>query len=156
MIKGSARIFVAFAAGVIFGFGLCLSGMLNPARVRGFLDIAGHFDPSLAFVLAGAVTVSRAGYLISRRLRRPLFDSMFNLPVKQDIDLPLIAGASIFGVGWDLNGLCSAPAIASLALGLVPSYVFIATLLAGLFIHDIWPQRRQLHAKRNLDADADA
>jgi hypothetical protein len=76
MTQGSARIFAAFAAGVIFGFGLCLSGMLDPARVRGFLDIAGHFDPSLAFVLAGAVTVSRAGYLISRRLRHPLFDSI--------------------------------------------------------------------------------
>jgi uncharacterized protein len=108
---------VALASGVIFGFGLSLSGMLDPARVRGFLDIAGQFDPSLAFVLAGAVAVSSAGYLISRRLRHPLLDSMFHLPVKQDIDLALVAGAAIFGVGRGMSGLCPGPAIASLALG---------------------------------------
>ena len=78
MIDVVARAFVALLAGAIFGFGLSLSGMLDPARVRGFLDIAGHFDPSLAFVLAGAVAVSSAGCLISRRLRHPLFDSMFH------------------------------------------------------------------------------
>lgn len=83
MLNVAARIFVAaLASGVIFGFGLSLTGMLDPARVRRFLDIAGQFDPSLAFVLAGAVAVSSAGYLISRRLRHPLLDSMFHLPVK--------------------------------------------------------------------------
>ena len=121
MLNVAARIFVALASGVIFGFGLSLSGMLDPARVRRFLDIAGQFDPSLAFVLAGAVAVSSAGYLISRRLRHPLLDSMFHLPLKQDIDLALVAGAAIFGVGW--SGLCQGPAIASL---LVPSCVFTA------------------------------
>jgi uncharacterized protein len=88
MMNTLARIFVALAAGVIFGFGLSLSGMLDPARVRGFLDIAGNFDPSLAFVLAGAVTVCGAGTLISRRVRQPLLDSNFHLPVKQDVDVP--------------------------------------------------------------------
>jgi len=126
MLNVAARIFVALASGVIFGFGLSLSGMLDPARVRRFLDIAGQFDPSLAFVLAGAVAVSSAGYLISRRLRHPLLDSMFHLPLKQDIDLALVAGAAIFGVGWGMSGLCQGPAIASLALGLVPSCVFAA------------------------------
>jgi len=161
MIDVFARIFVALLAGAIFGFGLSLSGMLDPARVRGFLDIAGHFDPSLAFVLAGAVAVSSAGCLISRRLRHPLLDSMFHLPVKQDIDLPLVAGAAIFGVGWGMSGLCPGPAIASLALGLVPSYVFAVAMLAGILVHDNWPpsnwaQRRRLAAKRTLDADANA
>ncbi len=151
-----ARIFVALAAGGMFGFGLSLSGMLDPARVRGFLDGAGHFDPSLAFVLAGAVAVSRAGYLISRRLHRPLLDSTFHLPVKQDIDLPLVAGAAIFGIGWGMSGLCPGPAIASLALELMPSYVFAATMLAGMLIHDNLSQRPRLAAQRNLDADAGA
>jgi len=161
MIDVFARIFVALLAGAIFGFGLSLSGMLDPARVRGFLDIAGHFDPSLAFVLAGAVAVSSTGCLISRRLRHPLLDSMFHLPVKQKIDLPLVAGAAIFGVGWGMSGLCPGPAIASLALGLVPSYVFAATMLFGILVHDNWPpsnwaQRRRLAAKRTLDANANA
>jgi uncharacterized protein len=128
---------VALASGVIFGFSLSLSGMLDPARVRGFLDIAGQFDPSLAFVLAGAVAVSSAGYLISRRLH-PLLDSMFHLPVKQDIDLALVAGAAIFGVGWGMSG-------------------FAAMMLAAILIDDNcapsnWVQRRRLAANRNLDA----
>jgi uncharacterized membrane protein YedE/YeeE len=156
MIKEFARIFVSLAAGVIFGFGLSLSGMLDPARVRGFLDIAGRFDPSLAFVLAGAVTVASAGTLISRRLRHPLLDSMFHLPASEQIDSPLIAGAAIFGIGWGLSGLCPGPAIASLALGLVPSYVFAATMLLGTFIHDNWPQRCRLAANPNRDADVKA
>jgi hypothetical protein len=112
-------------------------------------------------VLAGAVAVSSAGCLISRRLRHPLLDSMFHLPVKQDIDLPLVAGAAIFGVGWGMSGLCPGPAIASLALGLVPSYVFAVAMLAGILVHDNWPpsnwaQRRRLAAKQTLDADAKA
>lgn len=164
MVKVWARIFVAFAAGTIFSFGLSLSGMLDPARVRGFLDIAGHFDPSLAFVLAGAVAVSSAGYLISRRLRQPLLDSNFHLPVKHDIDVALIAGAAIFGVGWGLSGLCPGPAIASLALGLVPSYVFAIMMFAGILIYDNWPpgkwvpgnwpKSRRLPSEASADADA--
>jgi uncharacterized membrane protein YedE/YeeE len=86
---------------------------------------------------------------------------MFHLPVKQDIDLPLVAGAAIFGVGWGMSGLCPGPAIASLALGLVPSYVFAVAMLAGILVHDNWPpsnwaQRRRLAAKQTLDADAKA
>ena len=154
MVHVLARIFVALTAGVIFGFGLSLSGMLDPARVRGFLDITGHFDPSLAFVLAGAVAVSSAGTLISRRLRHPLLDNAFHLPVKHNIDVALVAGAAIFGVGWGMSGICPGPAIASLALGLAPSYVFVAMLLAGILIHDGWAQRRALTTQQSLDADA--
>lgn len=157
MTRVLARIFVALAAGVIFGFGLSLSGMLDPARVRGFLDITGHFDPSLAFVLAGAVAVASAGTLISRRLRQPLLDTMFHLPVKQDIDGRLIGGAAIFGVGWGLSGLCPGPAITSLALGLLPSFVFVLTMLAGILVHDHWPANWLLSrrfAGRKGDADA--
>lgn len=154
MVQVLARSFAALTAGVIFGFGLSLSGMLDPARVRGFLDVTGHFDPSLAFVLAGAVAVSSAGTLISRRWRHPLLDNSFHLPVKHKIDAALVAGAAIFGIGWGMSGICPGPAIASLALGLAPAYVFVAMLLAGILLHDIWAQRRAFAAQQNLDADA--
>ncbi len=143
MTKSVSRILVSMAAGAVFGFGLALSGMLDPARIRGFLDIFGQFDPSLAFVLAGAVMVSSAGSLMSRRLSRPLLDRSFYLPSKNHIDLPLVSGAVIFGAGWGMSGLCPGPAIASLTLGLVPPFIFAAAMLAGILLHDHWPRIRQ-------------
>jgi uncharacterized protein len=147
-----ARSLVGLAVGVIFGFGLALSGMLDPARVRGFLDVAGHFDPSLAFVLIGAVAVAGAGNLIARRLRQPMFDTAFHLPTRKHIDLPLIAGAGIFGVGWGMSGLCPGPAIASLSLGLVKTLVFTAMMFAGIIIHDYWREAPRQHAQKDADA----
>lgn len=130
------RLLSALLCGLIFGFGLALSGMLDPTRVRGFLDIGGAFDPSLAFVLFGAVVVSMLGILLARRLRHPAFDDGFHLPQKAGIDPPLILGAGIFGIGWGVGGFCPGPAIASLALGLVPAMVFTATMLIGMLIYD--------------------
>lgn len=156
---GSLRIVTALGAGVIFGFGLAVSGLMDPARVRGFLDVAGHFDPSLAFVLAGAVTVAGLGYLVSRRCQRPLFDSAFHLPASRAIDSRLLAGAAIFGVGWGMAGLCPGPAIASLALGLAPTFVFTAMMLAGIVFHDTWTQRKawaQRKVRHRAEQDADA
>ena len=103
------------------------------------------------------MTVAAIGTLISRHLRRPLFDSAFHLPMEQNIDVPLVAGAAIFGAGWGMSGLCPGPAIASLALGLPPSYVFVVTMLAGVLIHDHWPlshwpQKLGLAWKKHLDA----
>lgn len=155
-MTGLARTFVGLIAGAMFGFGLSLSGMLDPARVRGFLDVAGHFDPSLAFVLAGAVAVSGVGYLISRVLRRPLLGGDFQLSARKAIDRPLILGAAIFGVGWGASGLCPGPAIASLALGLVPTFVFAGTMLVGILVHDNLyhhlAQIRRLPAQKDVDA----
>lgn len=131
-----ARIMAASLCGVLFGFGLALSGMLDPARVRGFLDVFGPWDPSLAFVLAGAVAIASIGVWLSRRLPRPAFDESFHLPETRTIDGRLIAGAAIFGVGWGLAGLCPGPAIASLALGVPATLVFLAATLAGMAIHD--------------------
>lgn len=155
-MTGLARILAGLAAGVIFGFGLALSGMLDPARVRGFLDVGGHFDPSLAFVLAGAVGVSSVGYLISRRSPRPLLGGDFQLSTRKAIDRPLIFGAAMFGVGWGASGLCPGPAIAALALGLAPIFVFTAMMLAGILIHDSlydkFAQTRRLLARKDADA----
>lgn len=151
-MTASARILAALVAGAIFGFGLSLSGMLDPARVRAFLDIAGDFDPSLAFVLAGAVAVSSFGYLISRRLQRPALDCAFHLPTRKDVDLRLVTGATIFGVGWGISGLCPGPAIASLALGLVSTFVFAAMMLLGIVISDNWRKAARLGARQDADA----
>ncbi len=131
------RALVALAAGALFGFGLSLSGMLDPARVIGFLDIAsGRWDPSLAFVLGGAVAVAIPGVLIQRRLARPALDRVFHLPETGRIDRRLLAGSALFGIGWGLAGFCPGPAVAALSLGLQPVFLFVAAMAVGMFVHD--------------------
>ncbi|MGI8399541.1 DUF6691 family protein [Agrobacterium deltaense] len=133
----AARVVLALAAGALFGFGLSLSGMVDPARVSGFLDVAsGHWDPSLMFVLGGAVMVAVPGVLLSRRLAKPVLAEDFSLPVKTRIDRPLITGSAIFGVGWGLAGFCPGPALSALALGLVPVVLFVSAMIAGMLVHD--------------------
>jgi uncharacterized protein len=131
-----ARNLVSLASGLIFGFGLALSGMLDPARVRGFLDIFGAWDPSLAFVLAGAVAVSAIGYVISRKMKAPALDIEFRLPTKTAVDGPLMAGAAVFGIGWGMAGLCPGPAVASLSLGIPATIIFTIAMLVGVVAHD--------------------
>ena len=126
----------ALAAGTLFGLGLALSGMLDPVRVQGFLDIFGVWDPSLAFVLGGAVAVAMAGMAWLRRMSRPLLADRFHWPVNTRIDAPLVIGSAIFGLGWGLGGFCPGPAMASLSLGLTPTLVFVAFMLAGMVAHD--------------------
>ncbi|MBK5565622.1 DUF6691 family protein [Ensifer sp. 2YAB10] len=130
------RLAATLVSGLAFGFGLSLSGMLDPARVRAFLDVTGNWNPSLAFVLGGAVLVSALGVLLTRRLKRPLFDETFHLPDNRVIDRRLIVGSAIFGVGWGLVGLCPGPALASLSLGLPATMLFVAAMVAGMLIHD--------------------
>ncbi|WVT75056.1 YeeE/YedE family protein [Sinorhizobium chiapasense] len=136
------RLAATLVSGLVFGFGLSLSGMLDPARVRAFLDIAGNWNPSLAFVLGGAVSVSALGVLLTRRLKRPFFDETFHLPDNQLIDRRLIVGSAIFGIGWGLVGLCPGPALASLSLGLPATILFVAAMVAGMVIHDRLVARR--------------
>jgi len=130
------RVVAALLSGAIFGFGLALSGMLNPARVRGFLDIARDWDPTLGFVLAGAVLVSAAGMALMRRMAKPLLDSRFHLPETEVIDRRLIAGSAIFGIGWGMVGLCPGPALALLSPGLPAVVLFVAAMFAGMAAHD--------------------
>lgn len=130
------QILTALFCGAIFGLGLSLSGMLDPARVRGFLDVGGAWDPSLAFVLGGAVIVAFAGMAVRRRLPQPAFDDSFHLPATTPIDTRLILGSAIFGIGWGMAGLCPGPALASLSVGLAPIVLFVGTMLAGMIIHD--------------------
>ena len=135
------RLIAALVCGGIFGFGLSISGMLDPTRVRGFLDVFGQWDPSLAFVLCGAVSVSALGYLVSRRLRRPVLAENFDLPRSRRIDAPLVGGAALFGIGWGLSGLCPGPAVAALSTGAVPILVFVAAMLVGMGAHDLMRRR---------------
>lgn len=128
---------VALLAGAIFGIGLSLSGMIDPARVLGFLDIAsGHWDPSLAFVLGGAVAVAVPGVILQRRLTRPLLDTQFHLPRKTQIDQRLFAGSTLFGIGWGLAGFCPGPAISATLMGLPSVLLFVAAMVIGMRFHD--------------------
>ncbi|KNY19738.1 DUF6691 family protein [Methylobacterium sp. ARG-1] len=138
-MSAALRILAALAAGLTFGLGLALSGMLDPARVRGFLDVAGAWDLSLVFVLGGALTVSGLGYLLSQRLSGPVLDARFDLPARRRIDAPLIVGAALFGIGWGLSGFCPGPAVAALSTGAVPVLVFVAAMLIGMALHGLLP-----------------
>lgn len=136
-LSAHARLAGALAAGAIFGFGLSLSGMVDPARVLGFLDVAsGHWDPSLIFVLAGAVFVAVPGVLLQRRMAKPALDRQFHLPSKTAIDKQVLIGSAIFGVGWGLGGFCPGPVISALATGTLPAFLFVIAMAAGMVIHD--------------------
>ncbi|CAN7221060.1 YeeE/YedE family protein [Agrobacterium tumefaciens] len=135
--QAMARVMLALVAGALFGFGLSLSGMVDPARVSGFLDLAsGHWDPSLMFVLGGAVSVAVPGVLLSRFIGRPVLADDFSLPAKTRIDRPLILGSAIFGIGWGLVGFCPGPALSAFTLGLLPVILFVCAMIAGMLAHD--------------------
>ena len=123
----------ALLSGLVFGTGLVVSGMSNPAKVLNFLDIAGTWDPSLAFVMAGAVLVTSVGYRLILKQPAPRFSASFVVPTRRDIDTPLVAGAAIFGLGWGLGGFCPGPAWTALALGDAGTLAFVPAMLAGMW-----------------------
>ncbi|MQR99109.1 YeeE/YedE family protein [Gluconobacter aidae] len=126
-----ARNIAAMACGIIFSLGLILGGMLNPSNVLAFLDISENWNPSLAFVLGGAVCVTFCGIWLQKHLSHPLFDTNFQIPTARQIDGPLIAGSCLFGLGWGLVGFCPGPAIASIFIGQSQSMIFLLGLVAG-------------------------
>ncbi|MCC6621442.1 MAG: YeeE/YedE family protein [Deltaproteobacteria bacterium] len=130
----SPRLVVGLLTGVLFGVGLVLSGMTDPANVLGFLDLTGAWNPSLAFVMGGAVAVYALAWRLTARLRqRPaLVGAAFQLPTRKDIDLPLVGGAALFGVGWGLVGFCPGPAVVGLGSGTTTALVFVASMLVGM------------------------
>lgn len=121
----------ALLAGILFGLGLAVSHMVEPAKVLAFLDVTGRWDPSLLLVMFGAIVVSFIAYRLISRRPRPLFADKFFLPTKTELDRPLVLGAAIFGVGWGLAGYCPGPAIATLGLVTWEAPVFVAALAAG-------------------------
>lgn len=124
-------IVASFISGLVMALGLMISGMIDPARVRAFLDIFGRFDPTLAFVMAGALSVTSIGFRFNP-FKKPVLCEHFDLPAKKKIDAPLILGALCFGVGWGLAGFCPGPALAGLALGYVKIFIFIGAMLTGM------------------------
>ena len=133
--------FAAFVAGALFALGLSLSGMTEPARVIGFLDITGEWDPSLAFVMGGAVTVYAVLYqVIVRRLAQPLVADEFHVPQRAPIDAKLVFGAALFGVGWGLAGFCPGPAVVALGAGKVEAALFVLALIAGSWVASVLPR----------------
>ena len=124
----------ALIAGIVFGIGLAVSQMIDPAKVLGFLDIAGRWDPSLAFVMAGALAVTFAGYRLTRGRAAPILAPRFELPTKRDLDRRLLGGAVLFGIGWGLAGICPGPAIALLAFGLKETLIFVAAMALGAWL----------------------
>ncbi len=130
---------IAVVSGLLFGLGLGISQMVNPGKVLAFLDVSGSWDPSLAFVMGGALAITIISFKIVLGGARPVFDTNFKIPDRTAVDLQLVSGASIFGIGWGLVGLCPGPAITALAYGRPESLVFLAALFAGFFIEKINP-----------------
>ncbi|AJA62227.1 YeeE/YedE family protein [Bradyrhizobium japonicum] len=131
-------ILIQFAIGLVFGIGLIVSGMSNPAKVLNFLDVAGiptgTWDASLAFVMAGAVAVTFIGFSRVLKLSRPFFADRFYLPTRKDIDPRIIAGPAIFGIGWGLAGFCPGPALTALGFGSASAFIFVAAMCAGMVL----------------------
>lgn len=136
-MNGAKKPALAGIAGVLFGVGLALSGMSQPARVLGFLDVAGAWDPSLMFVMGGALAVHVLLSRVILRRDRPLFDEEFHLPAKKAVDGRLVAGAALFGLGWGLGGFCPGPALTSAASGALPAIVFVGAMTAGMFVQQL-------------------
>ena len=146
----------AFACGLVFGFGLMISGMTQPSKVLGFLDIFGRWDPTLAFVMAGALAVTFAGYALARRRAAPVFAASHLWPTKTDIDRPLVAGSALFGAGWGLVGLCPGPAIENLATASPRVVAFVVAMGVAMVAHDLWYAPREARRRDETLAAATA
>lgn len=140
--------------GLLFGAGLALSGMVDPARVLGFLDVAGAWDPTLAVVLASALIPSTVAYAFVRRMERPLMAEEFCIPQNRTIESRLIAGAALFGIGWGLVGLCPGPAIAGLVLGRWEPWLFVAAMIAGMWLQRFYADLRDRRSLQPPDKTA--
>ncbi|WP_087753675.1 DUF6691 family protein [Paraburkholderia caledonica] len=137
---------VAMMSGLLFGVGLMVSGMANPAKVLGFLDLAGRWDPSLALVMAGAIAVGAIAFLFAKRRKKSLLGLPMQIPASANVTLRLVLGSAVFGVGWGLAGFCPGPALVALGAGLPKAWGFVAAMLAGMGVFEFIErasQRRQ-------------
>jgi hypothetical protein len=129
------RILSALLIGMIFGLGIAISGMANPAKVLNFFDIAGHWDPSLILVMAGAFITTAIGYrLVFRTLKDPVLETTYNVPTSRVIDARLVGGSAVFGIGWGITGFCPGGAVPALGLGYTETFLFIAAMIGGIAI----------------------
>ena len=135
-------VFAALIAGALFGVGLMLSGMANPAKVLGFLDLFGQWDPSLAFVMAGAIAVGVIAFFVARRRGRSWLGTPIQLPSATGVTARLVLGSAVFGIGWGLAGFCPGPALVALGAGVPKAVGFVAAMLAGMAVFS-WLQRKR-------------
>jgi uncharacterized protein len=135
------KLALAAALGILFGLGILISGMGNPAKVLNFFDVAGTWDPSLAFVMGGALVVTAIGYRLALSRKRPVFDDAYRLPPTSRIDLPLVAGAGLFGIGWGIAGFCPGAVIPALGLGYAEPLIFFVAMVAGIFFVRLYRSR---------------
>jgi uncharacterized protein len=136
------RLGPSLVSGLLFGMGLTVSGMTDPQRVRGFLDVFGDWDPTLAFVMGGAVLVMAVAWRLQARMAKPIFGQAFSLPDRSDLDPRLLTGAVVFGIGWGIAGLCPGPAVASLALSPGHAIPFVAAMLVGMLLQKFIVERK--------------
>lgn len=134
------RIF-EFFIGLLFGLGLILSGMSNPGKVLGFLDLAGNWDPSLAFVMGGAILVGLVAFQVARKRSQTFLGGALKLPSRTDIDKRLVLGSLAFGVGWGLAGFCPGPALVSLGSGQIKGVIFVIAMVAGMGIYELFNRK---------------
>ncbi|SFM18335.1 DUF6691 family protein [Variovorax sp. OV329] len=131
-------------AGLVFGLGLIVSGMANPAKVLGFLDVAGRWDPSLAFVMGGAIAVGLVAFAVAARRTVSLLGAPMRLPSARNIDRRLLGGSALFGMGWGVAGFCPGPALVSVGMGEAKALVFVAAMLAGMGMFELLERRRRM------------
>lgn len=134
-------LFVSLLAGLVFGLGLIVSGMADPAKVLGFLDLAGRWDPSLAFVMAGAIGIASIAFLAARRRSVSLLGAAMRLPSAREIDRRLVLGSLVFGVGWGIAGFCPGPGLVALGMGKSKAFVFALAMLAGMGLFELIEHR---------------
>lgn len=137
------QILTSLLAGLVFGLGLILSGMADPAKVLGFLDLAGAWDPSLALVMGGAIAVGLPAFALVRRRSVSLLGAPMRLPTARTIDRRLVGGSVLFGIGWGIAGFCPGPALVALGMGLAPAMIFVAAMLAGMGVFELIERRRR-------------
>ena len=135
-------IFTALLAGLVFGLGLIVSGMANPAKVLGFLDLTGAWDPSLALVMAGAIGISFFAFLFAKKRTLSLIGADMKLPAGRTIDRRLIIGSTLFGIGWGVAGFCPGPGLVALGMGEVKALIFVAAMLAGMAVFEFFERSR--------------
>lgn len=135
------HVLASLLAGLVFGLGLILSGMANPAKVLGFLDLAGTWDPTLVFVMAGAIAVGTIAFVVARKRVVSLLGFLMRLPKSRDIDRRLVGGSLLFGIGWGIAGFCPGPGLVALGMGEVKALVFVAAMLAGMGIWELFETR---------------
>lgn len=141
-------VFTSLLAGLVFGLGLIVSGMSDPAKVLGFLEIAGAWDPSLAFVMAGAIAVSAFAFAVARKRTVSLLGADMKLPASRNIDRRLVFGSVLFGIGWSVAGFCPGPALVALGMGELKALVFVAAMLVGMGIFEFLERRMRATALR--------